>query len=674
MCGIFGLLANKDANLNYSDTHRIINALSKYSERRGKEAVGFAIKNTANQKINVLKESALASQFIKTNRYKSFLKSSLEGCFSNSDSAIEHDFMMIGHTRIATNGQPGSFNNQPVVKNNSVGVHNGIVCNIETLWDKYQYMGRQLEVDTELLVGLIREKIDEFGAIEPAINFVFKEIDGYTSTAILSEAFNQFIFGTNCGSLYYIKTDKALIFTSEEISLLWLSNEMPLKDLIGDFEIKQMSPNTLGILEEGSFDLNISNIEKNGTVKSVAKVDFLEDSKKYTIQDHSNQDKRTAPASLNLGKISKLLEYNIDAIEKIRRCTKCILPETHPFITFDEKGVCNYCKELPAILTRPPKGLEELKKRFGHHWDKKDGANCIVLLSGGRDSCYGLHYIKEELGFTPIAYSYDWGMLTDLGRRNQSRMCGQLGVEHIPVSANIKFKRDNIRKNVNAWLKKPHLGTIGLFMAGDKAFLHFAGVLQKQYDLPIIQSASAYEITTFKYGFAGVEPYSGTGVLSQSKKIKLMAFYAAQAIKNPGYLNASIMDSLFAFKSYLYLKLNMINIFAYIPWEEDVIESTLFNKYDWELSPDTPSSWRIGDGTAAFYNYIYYTVAGFTENDCLRSNQIRMGKMTRETALEKTYKENAPRLESLQWYCDIIGVDLENAIKTINNMPKLYNV
>jgi glucosamine--fructose-6-phosphate aminotransferase (isomerizing) len=41
---------------------------------------------------------------------------------------------------------------------------------------------------------------------------------------------------------------------------------------------------------------------------------------------------------------------------------------------------------------------------------------------------------------------------------------GQLGVENILVSADIKKKRDNIRKNVEAWLKQPALGMIPLFM------------------------------------------------------------------------------------------------------------------------------------------------------------------------------------------------------------------
>jgi hypothetical protein len=94
--------------------------------------------------------------------------------------------------------------------------------------------------------------------------------------------------------------------------------------------------------------------------------------------------------------------------------------------------------------------------------------------------------------------------------------------------------------------------------------------------------------------------------------------------------------------------------------------------YDWELAPDTVSTWRIGDGTAAFYNYIYYNVAGFTENDTFRSNQIRQGAIAREQALKLIEVENQPRWESLQWYAATIGFSLDDALQVIAAMPRLW--
>ena len=105
--------------------------------------------------------------------------------------------------------------------------------------------------------------------------------------------------------------------------------------------------------------------------------------------------------------------------------------------------------------------------------------------------------------------------------------------------------------------------------------------------------------------------------------------------------------------------------------EED-IASTIITKYNWETSPDIPTTWRIGDGTAPFYNLIYHTVAGFTENDTFRSNQIREGQMTREQALTKVEQENHPSLEPIRWYCETVGLDLHYALERIGTMEKRF--
>ena len=44
----------------------------------------------------------------------------------------------------------------------------------------------------------------------------------------------------------------------------------------------------------------------------------------------------------------------------------------------------------------------------------------------------------------------------------------------------------------------------------------------------------------------------------------------------------------------------------------------------------TPAQHGVLIGTAAFYNYIYYTLAGVSEHDTFRSNQIKEGQITRE--------------------------------------------
>jgi glucosamine--fructose-6-phosphate aminotransferase (isomerizing) len=344
-----------------------------------------------------------------------------------------------------------------------------------------------------------------------------------------------------------------------------------------------------------------------------------------------------------------------------------------PFIQFDQEGVCNYCRNYQPIGFL---GLEALQEALAPYRKQNGEPDCLVTFSGGRDSSYTLHLMKTVLKMNPVTYTYDWGMVTDLARRNQMRMCGKLGIEHILVSADIAKKRKNIRNNVLAWLKKPDLGMVPLFMAGDKQYFYYANKVSKQTGVKItILGENLLETTRFKLGFSGIPPQYGsaqTYSLPVINRMKLAWYYGRRYAANPAYLNTSILDTIGAYLSYYFIPHNYLNVYRYVKWDEEEIVSTLIGEYNWETAPDTSTTWRIGDGTASFYNYIYYTLAGFSENDTFRSNQIREGMLAREEAIRLIEQENEPRYESIQWYCDIIGVDFYEAIQRINAASKLY--
>ena len=143
-------------------------------------------------------------------------------------------------------------------------------------------------------------------------------------------------------------------------------------------------------------------------------------------------------------------------------------------------------------------------------------------------------------------------------------------------------------------------------------------------------------------------------------------------LESPAYFNSSLWDTLSgeyhrSFKK----KEDYFHIYDFWKWEEDEIDKTL-ESYNWEKSNDTNSTWRIGDGTAAFYNYIYYILAGFTENDTFRSNQIREGQLSRDKALALALEENRPRYQNIKWYLDAIDMEFEDVISVINNAPRKY--
>ena len=137
--------------------------------------------------------------------------------------------------------------------------------------------------------------------------------------------------------------------------------------------------------------------------------------------------------------------------------------------------------------------------------------------------------------------------------------------------------------------------------------------------------------------------------------------------ESPTYFNSSLWDTLSGeyYRSFTKKK-DYFHIFDYWKWDENEVNKVLIDNYDWEVATDTKTTWRIGDGTAAFYNYIYYTVAGFTEHDTFRSNQIREGQLTRKKALELVCEENKPRYQNIKWYLDTLEMDFSVVIKIIN--------
>ena len=344
-----------------------------------------------------------------------------------------------------------------------------------------------------------------------------------------------------------------------------------------------------------------------------------------------------------------------------------------PFITFDSMGVCNYCNHYsPRNIPKPRSNLNDLLAHYSHN----GSTQCIMPFSGGRDSSFALHLLTKEFGIRPVTMTYDWGMVTDLARRNISRMCGELGVENILIADDISLKRRNIRLNLQAWLKKPDLGMINILMAGDKHFFRHIETIKKETGISLnIWGMNPLEVTHFKAGFLGFPPdfetkqVFYTGLAGQ---IKYQSLRAKAMYENPSYLNRSLWDTLSGeyFRS-VKKKTDFYNLFDYWRWDEIEIDDAI-GAYGWERAVDTNSTWRIGDGTAAFYNYVYYTMAGFTEYDTFRSNQIREGQMTRERALDLVHEENRPRYQNIKWYLDAVEMDFEAVIDVINSAPRVY--
>lgn len=665
MCGIFGWITADGADIQRDRYQRGIEKLLLLSETRGKEASGICLVN--EKEIAVYKDNSRAKKLIHSAQFHKIMDKDFGKAYRT----------LMGHARMVTNGTNRfAFNNQPVIKGDLICIHNGIIVNDRQIWDRHPEMTRSFEVDTEVFLSLL-QLYDYKKDLRLAFKKSLEEIEGSLSIALLDRTSQYLLLYTNIGSLYTLTAEdhSMVLFASERYILEQMITTEKLTDRFALKDIQQIEPG-----QERLVDLKTGRmftfkdwqeLKETGVTAETGRefVRYFADEPDHMPVSEMPQMKYTS----RYREVERLLSVDESKIRELKRCKRCLLPETFPGISFDEQGVCTVCQNYKKKEVKGEQALQEVLRQNIHGDANYD---CIVPLSGGRDSCYLMHYIVRELGLKPVAYTYDWGMVTDLARRNIQRMCSALQVEHILISADITKKRRNVQMNVNAWLKNPNLATVPLFMAGDKQFFYYAQLLKKQMKVSnILFGMNSLEETKFKVAFTGTREKKGKDLyynMSAGNKAHMFFYYGQQFLKNPSFLNSSLFDTLFGFISYYMLPQDYVQFYDYIKWDQKEIEKVILDEYHWEKAEDTEETWRIGDGTAAFYNYIYYRLAGFTEFDTFKSNQIREGMLDREQALQEVYESNRVRPESFIWYCDTIGIDPVSALKAINKKMPLY--
>jgi N-acetyl sugar amidotransferase len=137
--------------------------------------------------------------------------------------------------------------------------------------------------------------------------------------------------------------------------------------------------------------------------------------------------------------ISKNIEYH--------RCTRCISDSTCPGISFDKQGICNFCHLHDKWSHWYPNnhtGQEVLNDTIKSI--KKDGKgktyDCVVGISGGRDSTYILHLCVTKYGLRPLAVHFNDGFDNPVGGENMINITKALGVELRTITSDWREAKD----------------------------------------------------------------------------------------------------------------------------------------------------------------------------------------------------------------------------------------
>jgi tRNA(Ile)-lysidine synthase TilS/MesJ len=114
-------------------------------------------------------------------------------------------------------------------------------------------------------------------------------------------------------------------------------------------------------------------------------------------------------------------------------CTNCVLPETFPGISFDSRGLCNFCQEFKGkehLEKEKAKYLQKFQELLGR-FKNSSCYDALMAYSGGKDSTYTLSLLKEKYDLKILALTFDNGFLSEQAFKNIRQVVENLGVDHI---------------------------------------------------------------------------------------------------------------------------------------------------------------------------------------------------------------------------------------------------
>lgn len=188
---------------------------------------------------------------------------------------------------------------------------------------------------------------------------------------------------------------------------------------------------------------------------------------------------------------------------EIRYCKKCLFPETKPDLLFKEDGVCSACiaaedKNKGIDWVQRAKDFQEIVE-FYKKPEGDIGYDCIIPVSGGKDSTYQAYFMKYVCGMNPLCVCFETTCVTDLGQRNLDNL-SKMGMDVIHFKKNY----DVYQKMVVESFKR----------VGDEMWPNHIGI----FTIPVM-FAVKFNIPLIIWGENSQQEYGGPNLASVKSRI-----------------------------------------------------------------------------------------------------------------------------------------------------------
>lgn len=342
-------------------------------------------------------------------------------------------------------------------------------------------------------------------------------------------------------------------------------------------------------------------------------------------------------------------------MDNLLRCSKCLLPESHETITFDNFGVCSVCRNA------------EMKE--GVHWDArkrelfviadenrgKNTYDCIVPFSGGKDSVWTLYYVVTQLKLKPLVVSFDHGFYRPNLIKNREIVLKRLGVDSLIFTPNWKLVQklmlqSFLEKGDFCWHCHTGIFSYPMWVAIEKRIpLIFWGEPSSEYtsyyDYSEIEKVDEDRFNRLvNLGMSAEDMLQRLGAGFNHGDLAPFTYPPSQELKKLG--------------------IKSVPLGSFIPWDVREQTKVIMKELDWkgDFVEGVPAGYeyeKIECYMQGVRDYIKFIKRGYARTTHLTSIDIRNNRMNRETGLELVRQYEGKRPFALDLFLEYTGLNEE---------------
>lgn len=358
-------------------------------------------------------------------------------------------------------------------------------------------------------------------------------------------------------------------------------------------------------------------------------------------------------------------------------CRRCVYPENaQPNIIFDKDGVCSGCRSFERrenIDWKERKdALEDILQEYREIARENDSPyDCIIPVSGGKDSHYQVYYLTEVHNMNPLLATYNSSYNTKIGLRNLRNLVDKSGC-------------DIVRYNTSKQTAKK-LSKYQLYKTGDITWHYHAGI----HTFPI-QTAVMYDIPLMIWGQSGYREkfgkFNADDLVEFTKKQRtehdMRGVTPEDILNDPESDNYDIEKSdlaPFEYPSNSEIEdvgLRGIYLDNYIEWNHIEQTKKVIEEWDFGTLPQEQHHSNrtflcystIEDAATGTHDYLKYLKYGYGRATDHASREIRHGRMTRGEAIDLVEKYDHQRPPDLDYFLEFLEMSEQEFLDAIEPM------